>query len=195
MVEWCPVVVPLSKSRVVMEYVIDTPRAAIIGRYVCAPVFDLQPMVYILTKERQLSLYSRRTDWESFREIVTKELSLQVALKTEGDIEEATKHFTTIVQSACWNSTAHNFLGTTTTVQPGHVKTYRRNITWRNNLIEPFIYNQGTFMPVSLIVLKFAECPFRLFCNAHLNWIPDTLSIDLPFLNKILTEVLQLLNL
>lgn len=59
----------------------------------------------IIHREKQLSLYNKRTDWDCFRELLESKLELKVALKSADDIEEAVIGFTEAVQLACWEST------------------------------------------------------------------------------------------
>lgn len=58
-------------------------------------------------------LYNRRTDWESFRELVEDRLCLKIALKNKEEIEAATTQFERVVQSCCWSCTPE-----TTNLQP-----------------------------------------------------------------------------
>ena len=51
------------------------------------------------------SLYSKRTDWNYFREILDNQLTLTVPLKTKIDIEEAVINITTAIQNAAWQAT------------------------------------------------------------------------------------------
>ena len=51
------------------------------------------------------SLYSKRTDWNYFREILDDQLTLTVPLKTKIDIEEAVINITTAIQNAAWQAT------------------------------------------------------------------------------------------
>ncbi|KOB73728.1 Uncharacterized protein OBRU01_10223 [Operophtera brumata] len=50
-------------------------------------------------------MYSKYTDWDSFRELIERRLKLQIALKTPEDIEVAATHFTNLIQVACWLTT------------------------------------------------------------------------------------------
>ncbi|CAK1540384.1 unnamed protein product [Leptosia nina] len=50
-------------------------------------------------------LYNHRTDWDSLREYVDEAINLKVKLKTAEDIDQALKHFTNLVQEACWRMT------------------------------------------------------------------------------------------
>ncbi|CAH2265380.1 jg13337 [Pararge aegeria aegeria] len=47
----------------------------------------------------------KRTVWEAFRSIVNEELQLQIAHKSEEDIDDATNVLMTTIQSACWKCT------------------------------------------------------------------------------------------
>ncbi|CAH2207630.1 jg844, partial [Pararge aegeria aegeria] len=59
----------------------------------------------VLNYEKPLILHNYRTDWDAFREILEDTLQLQVTLKSEVDIENATKEITMRIQEACWKST------------------------------------------------------------------------------------------
>jgi hypothetical protein len=50
-------------------------------------------------------LYNRQTDWQSFREFLEERIELKVALKTQEDLENATKYITSLIQQACWLNT------------------------------------------------------------------------------------------
>ncbi|KOB70597.1 Uncharacterized protein OBRU01_15674 [Operophtera brumata] len=53
-----------------------------------------------------LQLYSwHSTNWDSFRDIVDDTLKLKVALKSSGDVDNATMQFTNTIQTACWRCT------------------------------------------------------------------------------------------
>ncbi|CAH2103967.1 unnamed protein product [Euphydryas editha] len=54
---------------------------------------------------KRLQLYNKWTDWDAFRNLISDELQLQIALKSEDDIDNATHKFMTTVQSACWKCT------------------------------------------------------------------------------------------
>lgn len=54
---------------------------------------------------RPPSLCNKMTNWEMFRINLTKELNLNLPLKTEGDIDEATEHIIKTIQHAAWSST------------------------------------------------------------------------------------------
>ncbi|CAH2106651.1 unnamed protein product [Euphydryas editha] len=50
-------------------------------------------------------MYNRQTNWENFRSLLTDSLELNLSLKTEDEIDNATYSFTRAVQDACWKST------------------------------------------------------------------------------------------
>lgn len=58
-----------------------------------------------LNKEGITKLYNKRTDWASFRELVNKRLDLNIALKTETDIDDAVRVVTSVIQESCWTCT------------------------------------------------------------------------------------------
>ncbi|CAK1544721.1 unnamed protein product [Leptosia nina] len=59
----------------------------------------------VIEPERTQMLYNHRTDWDSLREYVDEAINLKVKLKTAEDIDQALKHFTNLVQEACWRMT------------------------------------------------------------------------------------------
>lgn len=59
----------------------------------------------ILGKPKKPSLYSIKTDWNYFREILNKHIHLDIPLKTELDIEEAVENITKAIQNAAWQAT------------------------------------------------------------------------------------------
>jgi hypothetical protein len=60
---------------------------------------------HALNQEKQPSLSNRHTNWDDFRNLITERLTLNVSLKTEGDIEAEVKFFNDTVQWAGWNAT------------------------------------------------------------------------------------------
>lgn len=68
------------------------------------PVF-LTLSTTILYKELKATLYNKYTDWESFKDLVNDKLNLKISLKSEDDIDTATKEFTSVIQNSLWNST------------------------------------------------------------------------------------------
>ncbi|CAK1588943.1 unnamed protein product [Parnassius mnemosyne] len=87
-----------------MSRLLFTIRSTLDGSSNHIPVF-LTMGANIITNMKQLQLYNKRTDWEAFRSIVNDELQLQMALKSEEDIDNVTTKFMTTVQSACWKCT------------------------------------------------------------------------------------------
>lgn len=59
----------------------------------------------IISKPKTLTLSSKRTNWECYREQIRAKLMLQVPLKTARNIEDALEHFVQTIQQAAWNST------------------------------------------------------------------------------------------
>jgi hypothetical protein len=51
------------------------------------------------------TLSTKHTNWETFRTIIRKNLSFDVPLKTDGNIEEYVYQFVHIIQQAAWSST------------------------------------------------------------------------------------------
>lgn len=54
------------------------------------------------TKER---LYTKKTDWDAFRDNINENLNLKVKLKTEDDIEKYATTITNLIQTAAWKCT------------------------------------------------------------------------------------------
>ncbi|KOB76919.1 Uncharacterized protein OBRU01_05181 [Operophtera brumata] len=65
----------------------------------------IQPGDENRTIDKEVPLYNRQTDWDSFRDIVDDSLKLKVALKSSGDVDNATMQFTNTIQTACWRCT------------------------------------------------------------------------------------------
>ena len=60
---------------------------------------------HALGKPEKPSLYSKKTDWNCFRETLDEQLTLTTPLKTEIDIEEAVENITKAIQNAAWQAT------------------------------------------------------------------------------------------
>jgi hypothetical protein len=60
---------------------------------------------HALNQEKQPSLSNRHTNWDHFRHLINKRLSLNYFLKTEEDIEAAVKLFNDTMLWAGWNAT------------------------------------------------------------------------------------------
>jgi hypothetical protein len=58
---------------------------------------------HALNQKKQPSLSNRHTNWDDFRHLINKRLTLDVSLKTEKDTEAAVK-FNDTIQWACWNT-------------------------------------------------------------------------------------------
>jgi uncharacterized protein (DUF2344 family) len=56
-------------------------------------------------KSKKPSLYSKKTDWNCFRETLDELITLEIPLKTEIDIEEAVENITKAIQKASWQAT------------------------------------------------------------------------------------------
>ncbi|CAG9133853.1 unnamed protein product [Plutella xylostella] len=50
-------------------------------------------------------LHNHKTDWDAFREYIDKNIELKIPLKSEEDIEIATKYVTCLIQEAAWKNT------------------------------------------------------------------------------------------
>jgi hypothetical protein len=60
---------------------------------------------HTLNQEKQPSLSNRHTNWDDFRHLINKRLTLNVSLKTKDDIDAAVKFLNDTIQWAGWNST------------------------------------------------------------------------------------------
>jgi hypothetical protein len=54
---------------------------------------------------KKRSLYSNKTDWNCFRETLGEQITLEIPLKTEIDIEESVENITEAIQNAAWQAT------------------------------------------------------------------------------------------
>jgi len=61
-------------------------------------------------------LYSKKTDWNCFRETLDEQLTLTIPLKTEIDIDEAVENITKAIHNAAWQATPD----TTKPIQKNH---------------------------------------------------------------------------
>lgn len=71
---------------------------------------DHSPVIVTLQSEVKetepsLKLHTNKTDWTLFRDICVTRLNLNIPLKTNEDIEEATHRFISLIQLAAWEST------------------------------------------------------------------------------------------
>lgn len=82
----------------------------------------------VLNMESDGKVNNKRTDWNSFRELVHEKLHLKVALKTETDIDSAVRKLTLALQECCWMSTPED------TDRPPQSKTYSDSI--RQKILE-----------------------------------------------------------
>jgi hypothetical protein len=55
---------------------------------------------HIPGKSKKPSLYSKKPDWNCFREILDELITLEIPLKTEIDIEESVENTTKAIQKA-----------------------------------------------------------------------------------------------
>jgi hypothetical protein len=68
----------------------------------------IKPTADALNQENEPILSNRHTNWDDFRRLVSERLTLNIPLKTEGDIEAAAKFFNDTIQWAYWNATAEH---------------------------------------------------------------------------------------
>jgi hypothetical protein len=66
---------------------------------------DLDYTADAVNHENEPILSYRHTNWDDFRYLVNKTLTLNIPLKTEEDIEAAAKFFNDTIQWAGWNAT------------------------------------------------------------------------------------------
>lgn len=59
----------------------------------------------VIMKIRSPALYNKYTDWDSFRRWIENNITLNLPLKTEIDIDNATEYLTKLIQEAAWRST------------------------------------------------------------------------------------------
>ena len=57
------------------------------------------------SKKPSLYSYSKKSDWNCFRETLDDLITLEIPLKTEIDIEEAAENITKAIQKAAWQAT------------------------------------------------------------------------------------------
>lgn len=69
----------------------------------------------VLNKEKPLSLYTRKTNWTTFKETINDKVDLKTPLKNGTDVDDATEQFTRLIQRTAWESTP------TTTTMDSHV--------------------------------------------------------------------------
>jgi hypothetical protein len=60
---------------------------------------------HIPGKSKKPSLYSKKTEWNCFRVTLDELITLEIALKTEIDIEEAAGNITKAIKKAAWQAT------------------------------------------------------------------------------------------
>lgn len=59
----------------------------------------------IIRKQKQPTLYSRKTNWDMFRHHLDERLTVNISLKTETQIEHAVENLTKSIQTAAWLAT------------------------------------------------------------------------------------------
>jgi hypothetical protein len=59
---------------------------------------------HALNKEKQPILSNRHTNWDDFRRLINKRLTLNVSLKTEENVEAVVKFFNDIIHWTGWNA-------------------------------------------------------------------------------------------
>lgn len=70
---------------------------------------------HVILMEKPLTLSNKRTNWQQFRQLLDELLNLDIPLKTNRDIDEATEHLTKSIQQAAWNSTPETIKATNPT--------------------------------------------------------------------------------
>lgn len=76
--------------------------------------YDHSPIIitlysHILEKQKQPTLYSRYTNWESFRRTIDEQIKLNIPLKTPAELDNAVIELTETIQRAAWSATPdHN---------------------------------------------------------------------------------------
>jgi hypothetical protein len=76
----------------------------------------------VLHQASQPTLCNRTTNWDYFRHLITMNLTLQVPLKTEAQIEDAVKYFTDLIQWAGWTATPKTTCTTSSCDYPIFIK-------------------------------------------------------------------------
>lgn len=61
--------------------------------------------VTVIKKIHSPSLYNKHTDWNSFRSWIENNITLNLPLKSDTDIDIATEYLTELIQQAAWKST------------------------------------------------------------------------------------------
>lgn len=59
----------------------------------------------VILKENHTAIFTRRTDWDAFREYVEQNLEINVRLKTTEELERTTNHLIQTLQKAGWHAT------------------------------------------------------------------------------------------
>lgn len=77
----------------------------------------------IIERPSKEKLHSKNTDWDAFRQYLDTNLNLKVALRSEGDIDEAATHITKLIQTAAWKSTPANIKRQGTKNLPRDIRT------------------------------------------------------------------------
>lgn len=59
----------------------------------------------VLNKIKPPTLYNKKTDWNSFRSMLDEQLDCSIPLKTEENLDVATRHLSEAIQRAAWKAT------------------------------------------------------------------------------------------
>lgn len=85
----------------------------------------------ITKKETLPSLHNKNTDWPVFQDRIEYLINLNVPLKNETDIDDATEYLNQLIQDAAWESTPNSGACCTTVNYPNQIK---RKITEKRRL-------------------------------------------------------------
>jgi hypothetical protein len=75
-----------------------------------------------LPQASQPTLCNRKNNWDYFRHLITTNLTLNVPLKTEAQIEDAVKYFTDLIQWVGWTDTSETTCNTSSCDYPIFIK-------------------------------------------------------------------------
>lgn len=66
-------------------------------------ILTIGTTAFNINKRQQL--YNNKTDWHNVRDLIENKIDLRIALKTEADIDNATRDLTILIQESCWSCT------------------------------------------------------------------------------------------